>query len=131
MSDGCEVCGADPRIDANVMLVRTTPRGCEPHWRCEAHLPRWRCFHCGEVFCNAEEAAEHFGTRQGADPACTIDVAKFREMEKRCALYAEEDTDLHRQIHRMSAEHQTALRREEEAGYARGLRDGRDGTIAA
>lgn len=38
--------------------------------------------------------------------------------------YRWEDTDLHRQIHSIQAEHSAALRRAEEIGYDRGLRDG-------
>lgn len=84
----------------------------------------WRCFHCDEVFTSSETAAEHFGPRIYSDPACTINAARLRELEAELARYREEDTDLHREIHGMQAEHHTALRREEEKGYTTGLRDG-------
>jgi hypothetical protein len=41
-----------------------------------------------------------------------------------------EDTELHREIYRLKADHATALRREEEKGYARGLRDARQEGIS-
>lgn len=84
----------------------------------------WRCFHCDEVFKNAISAREHFGTGLLCQPACQIDAAAFREMEMQLARYRDEDTDLHRQIRQLESEHQTALRRAEESGYSKGLRDG-------
>ncbi|HEM8998852.1 TPA: hypothetical protein U2T46_000887 [Burkholderia cenocepacia] len=86
--------------------------------------PIWRCFHCDEVFTDQESAALHFGTSERQSPACSIDVTEYRAMERRMHAYNEEDTDLHRTIHRLQAQHQTELRREEEKGYARGLADG-------
>jgi hypothetical protein len=44
-------------------------------------------------------------------------------MQDMVRRYQSEDTDLHREIYRMQADHATALRREEEKGYARGLED--------
>lgn len=83
----------------------------------------WRCFHCNESFGTGESAAEHFGTSERQLPACQIDIAAYREMEQRSFRYQEEDTDLHRAMYRMQIEHQVALQREEERGYARGLHD--------
>lgn len=86
----------------------------------------WRCFYCDEVFTERAAAAIHFGTggalRQD-QPACRIDIAEYREMEEIVRRYADEDSDLHRAMYRMQSEHAVALRRAEEAGYARGLRD--------
>ena len=84
----------------------------------------WRCFHCDEVFTSSEAAAEHFGPRIFSDPACTIDAARLRELESELARYREEDTDLHREIHGLHAANDEAVRRAEEQGYERGLRDG-------
>ncbi|HEP6431534.1 TPA: hypothetical protein VDB83_005866 [Burkholderia cenocepacia] len=92
---------------------------------------QWRCFHCGEVFEGRDAAALHFGTTERQVPACTIDVAEYRAMEQRMSRYNEEDTDLHREIYRLQARHQSDLRREEEKGYARGLADGAAGTRTA
>ncbi|ABO60371.1 hypothetical protein LA345_36470 (plasmid) [Burkholderia vietnamiensis] len=89
-----------------------------------ASATQWRCFHCGEVFDERDAAALHFGTTERQVPACTIDVAEYRAMEQRMSRYNEEDTDLHREIYTLQARHQSALRREEEKGYARGLADG-------
>lgn len=85
----------------------------------------WRCFHCDEVFTDAEKAAEHFGPSLRSEPACHIDAAKYREMEEAVERSNAEDTDLHRTIYRMQSEHSIALRREEEKGYAKGLEDAR------
>lgn len=83
----------------------------------------WRCFHCDESFNDESSAALHFGTRISHDPACTIDVAKYREMEKRMESYNEEDAEIHRTMYAMQGRHREALIREEEKGYARGLAD--------
>lgn len=86
--------------------------------------PVWKCFHCGEVFTTKLEALKHFGSSERQDPACTIDVLQYRAMEALVERYVDEDTDLHRSMYKMRSDHETALRREEEAGYARGLADG-------
>jgi hypothetical protein len=83
----------------------------------------WTCFHCGETFTERNTAALHFGTHESQQPACTIDIVAFRQLEARKDRYAEEDADIHRQMHRMGCDHQLALRRAEEAGYARALKD--------
>lgn len=83
----------------------------------------WRCFHCDAAFIDAKQAALHFGTKLRHDPVCQVSAERLRELELQLERYQEEDTDLHRQIYRMQAQHATALRREEEKGYARGLRD--------
>ncbi|OQD05521.1 hypothetical protein UE98_39195, partial [Burkholderia cenocepacia] len=62
---------------------------------------------------------------------CGIDIAEYRAMERRMAAYNEEDSELHRTIYGMQAQHQADLRREEEKGYARGLADGMKGTVNA
>lgn len=83
----------------------------------------WRCFHCDEVFTDAALAEEHFGVSMCDDPACQIDMTDVRAMENQLRQYRNEDTYLHREVHRLQAEHAVALRREEEKGYERGLRD--------
>jgi hypothetical protein len=57
------------------------------------------------------------------EPACTIDIAEYRRMEAMHRRHCDDDTDLHRQIARMESDHQQALMRAEEDGYAKGLRD--------
>ena len=94
----------------------------------------WCCFFCGDVFTNHYAARQHFGATQDSTPACRIKAAEggllrqmrafenqFRDLH---AAQLEEDTELHRVIHRMEAEHALALRRAEEAGYTKGLHDG-------
>lgn len=81
----------------------------------------WRCFHCDEVFRTIEAAQEHFGPHELADPACQIDISKFREMElyhERCLA---EDSDSERAWHSRSADHARALINEEQKGLDRGL----------
>ena len=78
-----------------------------------------------EVFTDEAAAREHFGESLCADPACQIDMTDVRGMENQLRQYHEEDTVLHRKIRSMEADHATALRREEEAGYAKGLVDSR------
>lgn len=94
----------------------------------------WRCFHCGEEFTLEQRrwAAQHFGSTPDASPACLMRLPGeyhlleyVRRAEQELAAYRAEDTDLHRAVHAMAAEHAVALRAAEEAGYARGLRDAR------
>jgi hypothetical protein len=87
---------------------------------------QWRCFHCDEIFYDLLSAREHFGSSQMHEPACQINIAKFREMERRVELCDAEDSDLHRAIHKAECEGRQAARRAEETGYARGLADGLD-----
>ena len=87
----------------------------------------WTCFHCGEhfapTFAGQQAARHHFGDSPTEQPACTIDARAFRAMQDLCARYQSEDTELHREIQRLQADHAVALRRAEEQGYARGLED--------
>lgn len=90
----------------------------------------WRCFHCDEVFTTYAAARHHFGRNESANPVCVIKapgewalVAALRAAEDQLARYRVEDSDVLRAMHSMVADHQVALRREEEKGYARGLRD--------
>ena len=92
----------------------------------DRHRKSWRCFHCDEVFTDRAAALEHFGSSTLDEPACQTDAARLRTLEKELRRYRDEDTDLHRQVEHLTTEHQTALRREEEMGYARGLRDGQE-----
>ncbi|GAA2867059.1 hypothetical protein GGQ99_001342 [Aminobacter niigataensis] len=90
----------------------------------------WRCFHCDEVFTEEQAARDHFGalTVIGipiTDPACCVDIGKFRDMEHQLQRYGMEDSDKDREIAAMHSKHARALMDEEEKGYARGLRDAR------
>lgn len=117
----CTACGSlniiNKREDCHVCGVARPPV------KVDEQMP-WRCFHCDEVFSDATSAAEHFGTSERQQPACQIDVAEYRRMEEINRRHCEEDTDLHRQMYALKCEHQRALLREEEKGYARGLADG-------
>jgi hypothetical protein len=84
----------------------------------------WKCFHCGEICQTKEEATLHFGKSEIQEPICKVDQAKYRELEALVARYANEDSDVDREFHAMQCRQSTALRREEEKGYAKGLADG-------
>lgn len=98
----------------------------------------WTCFFCGETFKTVGGAQDHFGATPDKKPGCLLKVSvgaergllmELRRVEEELAkLYrerADEDTHLHREIYRLQSRHCDALRNAEEAGYARGLRDGR------
>lgn len=91
----------------------------------------WRCFHCGDVFTEREDAAHHFGLDTLDEPGCKLNeleggiLALYREAQVELAKYREEDNAAFREFYSLGADHSTALRREEEKGYERGLRDGR------
>lgn len=94
----------------------------------------WRCFHCGETFTLAQKrwAGEHFGRSECDTPVCMMRVpgeaallTALRNAQQELERYRAEDSDLMRAIWSMQADHTTALRREEERGYERGLRDAR------
>jgi hypothetical protein len=93
----------------------------------------WRCFHCGDAFTKAQErhARDHFGRDCSQQPVCLIRepgeynvLRALRDAQDDLAAYRAEDTELHRALHAMSADHAAALRREEDRGYSNGLRDG-------
>lgn len=75
-------------------------------------------------------ARRHFGFDIHATPGCIekltaperslLRIRAYQEDDRR---RLEEDTELHRQIARMQADHAVALRRAEEKGYASGLKD--------
>ena len=90
----------------------------------------WRCFHCGEAFTKAQatNAMEHFGPDCSAKPVCLMRLPgennllrALRQAHEELHKYRTEDTELHRALHAMSADHDAALRREEEIGFAKGL----------
>jgi hypothetical protein len=92
--------------------------------------PEWRCFHCDDVFDNWGHARNHFGyTPADGAPVCKTERSTdstVYHLKRRLESYQREDTELHRQIHSMRSAHAAALQEEEEKGYARGLRDGRN-----
>ncbi len=90
----------------------------------------WTCFFCDETFTTPGEARDHFGNTPIATAGCRIKVGEerglqmaLRRAEKELASYRAEDTEKDRAYYRMKSEHDLALRRAEEAGYARGLED--------
>lgn len=109
----------------------------------------WTCFHCGETFTTVGSARDHFGIEIDAFPGCIIRhmhpgtvapvplgeekglLMELRIAQKELARYRVEDSDTDRKFYAMQADHQTALRKAEEEGYAKGLRDGMKEAIDA
>ena len=121
----CPCCGSEDEhevIGCNWYKCTT----CKAQWdedvRDDDALP-WKCYHCGEVLKTYEAAHCHFGPSQYSKPFCQITPDNLREMEKELETYRGEDTKLHLEIARLHVEHRAALQREEEKGYARGLKD--------
>jgi hypothetical protein len=89
----------------------------------------WRCYFCDEVFTDKIEATAHFGGDQIAEPGCVIKdselglLGTIREQEHELSRYRAEDSDKDRAMYGMAVDHRQALVREEEKGYARGLKD--------
>jgi hypothetical protein len=95
----------------------------------------WRCFHCGEVFTDERCARLHFGATEDTEPACRIPardgslLAALRRAETDAAeawgAVQSETVAAVTAMHAMAARHVQQLRIAEEAGYERGLNDGR------
>jgi hypothetical protein len=96
----------------------------------------WTCLHCGETFTTAGAAKNHFGFDPSKDPACRIKggaerglVMALREAEAECDrlmhLVQDECTDAAKAFHAQRCRHHRQIMAAEEAGYERGLADGR------
>lgn len=96
----------------------------------------WRCFHCGDVFTDERCARLHFGRDEDSETACLIKagaeqglLGALREAEYAAAdarhAIADETTDAAKAYYAQATRHAQALRNAEEAGYERGLDDGR------
>lgn len=87
----------------------------------------WTCFHCGMHFGGNfkgwQEAFHHFGSDVQGDAWCQYTARQVRGLEDLLRSYQQEDTPRDRHLASIQAEHVTALRREEERGYARGMAD--------
>ncbi|MCW3477391.1 hypothetical protein [Limobrevibacterium gyesilva] len=97
----------------------------------------WTCFHCGETFTTPGSARDHFGADPLAEAGCQIKAGEergllmaLRRAEKELERYRAEDSAADRQFHAMRAAHARALIRAEEAGYEKGLKDGRSLDVA-
>jgi hypothetical protein len=86
------------------------------------------------VFTKAQErhARDHFGADCSQTPVCLMRepgeyhvLRALRDAQDELTAYRTEDTELHRALHSMAADHAAALRRAEEDGYNKGVRDGR------
>ena len=91
----------------------------------------WTCFFCGETYRTPGSAELHFGGSMGETVACRIKAGdemgllmELRKAQSELSRYRNEDSDKDREMCRMQSDHATALIREEEKGYSRGLMDG-------
>lgn len=98
----------------------------------------WRCFHCGETFTRAQErwAREHFGMAECETPVCLMRVpgegsllTALRHAQSELEQRRAEDSDLMRALVAQSADHAAAVKRAEEDGYTKALRDVEDGKV--
>lgn len=92
--------------------------------------PGWLCFHCGERFTTIGGARNHFGFDPSSDPTCRIKVGeerglemKIRKLEAELLSYRVEDSAADRAMAAMRADHSAALKKAEEDGYNKGVRD--------
>jgi hypothetical protein len=94
------------------------------------------CFHCGETFTTPGSARDHFGFDPSADPACRIKIGAERglvmalrraerDLEDMRRAVADEATDSAKYYYAQSTRHHQQLMAVEEAGYEKGLADGR------
>lgn len=94
-----------------------------------AERKTWRCFFCDEVFRREKDARLHFGVVAYSEPACQIKghegglLAFIRQQESELAKYRAETDPLTRVIEELRCENAAAVRRAEEDGYAKGVRD--------
>lgn len=97
-------------------------------------IKKWRCFHCDEVFTDAEEARDHFGYMEdgvGERTACQLTkdekglVCLLRDAWAELRRYHEEDTSLHRSLWSLSSDAESKRRDWGDKEYARGVAAGR------
>jgi hypothetical protein len=95
-------------------------------------LDGWVCFFCGGRFTTPGAARDHFGADQLAMAGCQIKAGEehgllmaLRKAEEALRRFRDDDSDKDREMRAMADRHRQELIREEEKGYARGLRDGR------
>lgn len=96
----------------------------------------WTCFHCGETFHTVGAARDHFGSDIMDDPGCRIKLGAergllmaLRKAQEELAAYRREDTALSKELYRMQSQHAEHIGLAEEAGFERGLADGRRFTL--
>lgn len=90
----------------------------------------WRCFFCDELLTTQHEAEMHFGKSEESDPSCKLTIGgewhfidAVRRMEDELHRYRREDSIIIRASLAQASDHGQALRREEEKGFERGVRD--------
>lgn len=98
--------------------------------------PSWTCFHCGETFTLISQARIHFGFDPAAEPGCRIKngaekglLIALRDAEHELgelrARLENDSTESAQLYAAQQARHRHQLMAAEEAGYDRGLADGR------
>lgn len=97
----------------------------------------WTCFHCGETFTTRGHARNHFGFDPSCDPACRIKIGAerglvmaLRKAEADCEelrrLLHDETCEAYRLYAAQTTRHRDQIMSAEEAGYEKGLADGRE-----
>lgn len=97
----------------------------------------WTCFHCGETFMTVGAARNHFGFDPSSDPACRIKIGAERglvmalrkaeaDLEEMRRLLHDESSEAYRLYAAQTSRHRDQLMAAEEAGYEKGLHDGRN-----
>lgn len=124
------------RADDGTLIARSLVEFTDGRFTIESsdahHELSWRCFHCDEVFTDADKAREHFGGERDDEPACRLNETEGGTLKLYCDALAQvrsyqDETDLtSKYFYEMGCTHHQALIREEEKGYARGLRDGQN-----
>ena len=102
----------------------------------EQGVVAWRCFHCGDTFTDERSARLHFGRDETSEAACVIKAGAegsllkaLRDAEEQAddaiQRMHNESTDAALAFHQQRCRHNQALIAAEEAGYEKGLADGR------
>lgn len=107
-------------------MAETAPLAARP----EGPERTWRCFHCDEVFHSAELAAVHFGDDELAQPGCLLKVGDdfpllraLRQAQRELGRFYCEDSAVDRWAAAVASTHAEQLRRAEEEGYGKAVRD--------
>lgn len=89
----------------------------------------WRCFYCDEVFTSEQDAEEHFGAQRGSLAGCQLKghehglLRIVREQEEELAQHRSENTEFIRTMETLKSEQADEVRRAEELGYGRAVRE--------
>lgn len=90
----------------------------------EAEMPiEWRCFHCGDVFTDRDEAREHFGETLDDEPICQVTAERYRAVERELQTFQNEADATSKTFYDIGHRAAIAERDAEQKGYDRGIAD--------